>query len=44
LWLGMMDLLRANYQIAEIELKLLQQLESKTIKHTDSWLRETQSA
>ena len=42
LWLEMMNLLRHNYKISEIELHLLLQLEKKTIKKTDSWLRETQ--
>jgi hypothetical protein len=39
LWAAMMDLLRHNYDIADIELKLLQKLEGLTIKRTDSWLR-----
>lgn len=44
LWLAMMDLLRQSYQIADIELNLLQQLEGKAIKHTDSWLRAREPA
>jgi hypothetical protein len=43
LWLEMMNLLRRRYQITEIGLHLLLQLEKKAIKQTDGWLRETQS-
>jgi DNA polymerase-3 subunit epsilon len=43
LWMKMMDLLRRSYQIAEIELKLIQQLECKNIKKADAWLRERQT-
>jgi DNA polymerase-3 subunit epsilon len=43
LWLEMMDVLRRRYQITEIGLHLLLQLEKKAIKQTDGWLRETQS-
>jgi len=43
LWLEMMNLLRRRYQISEIGLHLLLQLEKKAIKQTDGWLRETQS-
>jgi len=43
LWLEMMNLLRHRYQIPEIGLHLLLQLEKKAIKQTDSWLRETHS-
>jgi DNA polymerase-3 subunit epsilon len=42
LWLEMMGLLRHRYKISEISLHLLLQLEKKTIKQTDRWLRETQ--
>jgi hypothetical protein len=39
----MMNLLRRRYQISEIELRLLLQLEKKAIKQTDGWLRGMQS-
>ncbi len=44
LWTGMMDRLKSDYAIAEITLQLLQQLECLTIKRTDTWLRELQTA
>jgi DNA polymerase-3 subunit epsilon len=43
LWLEMMNLLRRRYQISEIGLRLLLQLEKKAIKQTDGWLRGMQS-
>jgi len=43
LWIEMMNLLRRRYQISEIGLHLLLQLEKKAIKQTDSWLRKAKS-
>lgn len=40
LWTGMMDVLKDNYAIAEINFELLQQLEKLTIRRTDTWLQE----
>jgi DNA polymerase III subunit epsilon len=43
LWIEMMTLLQRRYQISEIGLDLLLQLEKKAIKQTDSWLRKVKS-
>ena len=43
LWSGMMDVLTRDYDIADIELKLLQKLEGMTIKRVDGWLRDSKS-
>jgi DNA polymerase-3 subunit epsilon len=40
LWVEMMDVLRHRYEIGNIELDLLQQLEGMVIKRSNQWLQE----